>query len=69
MWVNHNDVTCFGSFGVEHIPKDIKTFINSKNIETNIVPANKKVRKNYKFAKVVLTSVKDLSTFTKQSFK
>ena len=69
LWVNHNDVTYFGSFGVEHIPKEIKTFINSKNIETSIVPANKKVRKNYQFAKVVLTSVKDLSTFTKQSLK
>ena len=69
LWLNHNGVTCFDSFGVQHIPKEIKTFINNKNIKTNIVPANKKVRKIYKFAKVVLTSVKDLSTFTKQSFK
>ena len=69
LWVNHNDVTYFDSFGVEHIPKEIKTFINNKNIKTNTVPPNKKVRKNYKFATVVLTSVKDLSTFTKQSFK
>ena len=69
LWVNHNDVTYFDSFGVEHIPKEIKTFINNKNIKTNTVPPNKKVRKNYKFPKAVLTSVKDLSTFTKQSFK
>ena len=69
LWVNHNDVTYFDSFGVEHIPKEIKTFINNKNIKTNTVPPNKKVRKNYKFATAVLTSVKDLSTFTKQSFK
>ena len=69
LWVNHNDVTYFDSFGVEHIPKEIKIFINNKNIKTNITPPNKKVRKKYKFAKVVLTSVKDLSTFTKQSFK
>ena len=69
LWVNHNDVTYFDSFGVEHIPKEIKIFINNKNIKTNITPPNKKVRKKYKFAKVVLTSVKDLPTFTKQSFK
>ena len=31
-----NNVTYFNSFGVEHIPKEIKTFINSKNIKTNI---------------------------------
>ena len=30
------DVTYFGSFGVEHIPKEIKTFIGNKNIITNI---------------------------------
>ena len=36
MLVNNNDVTYFDSFGVEHIPKEIKTFINNKNIKTNI---------------------------------
>ena len=34
--MNDNDVTYFDSFGVEHIPKEIKTFINNKNIKTNI---------------------------------
>ena len=34
--VNNNDVTYFDSFGVEHIPKEIKAFINNKNIKTNI---------------------------------
>ena len=34
--VNNNDVTYFDSFGVEHILKEIKTFINNKNIRTNI---------------------------------
>ena len=28
LWVNNNNVTYFDSFGVEHIPKEIKTFIN-----------------------------------------
>ena len=36
LYVKNNDVTYFDSFGVEHIPKEIKTFINSKNIKTNI---------------------------------
>ena len=34
--VQNNIVTYFDSFGVEHIPKKIKTFINTKNIKTNI---------------------------------
>ena len=33
---NNNSVTYFDSFGVEHIPKVIKTFINNKNRKTNI---------------------------------
>ena len=36
MYVHNDDVTYFNSFGVEHIPKEIKTFINNKNIKTNI---------------------------------
>ena len=28
LYVNNNDVTYFDSFGVEHIPKEIKAFIN-----------------------------------------
>ena len=42
--MQNNNVTYFDSFGVEHIPKQIKTFINrplsstlqNKNITTNI---------------------------------
>ena len=30
------DVIYFDSFGVEHIPKEIKTFISYENIKTNI---------------------------------
>ena len=36
LYVNNNDVTYFDSFGKEHILKEIKTFINNKNIKTNI---------------------------------
>ena len=35
LWVNNNNATYFDSFGVEHIPKEIKAFIN-KNIIINI---------------------------------
>ena len=34
--MENNAVTYFDSFSVEHIPKEIKTFINNKNIKTNI---------------------------------
>ena len=36
LYVQNNDVIYFDSFGVEHIPKEIKTFISNKNIKTNI---------------------------------
>ena len=46
LWVNNNNnnnnndnntnITYFDSFGVEHIPKEIKKFIKNKNIKTNI---------------------------------
>ena len=36
LYVNHSNVTYFESFGVEHIPKEIKKFIGNKNIITNI---------------------------------
>ena len=36
LYVLNNDVTYFDSFGVEHIPKQTKTFIGNKNIKTNI---------------------------------
>ena len=34
--MQNNDVSYFDSFGVEHIPKKIKTLISNKNIKTNI---------------------------------
>ena len=36
MYSQNNDVTYFDSFGVEHISKEIRTFIGNKNIKTNI---------------------------------
>ena len=37
LYVRNNDVTYFDSFGVEHIPKEIKTFVSNKNIKPNIL--------------------------------
>ena len=36
MYIHKDNVTYFDPFGVEHIPKEIKTFINNKKIKTNI---------------------------------
>ena len=36
VYVKNNDITHFDSFGVEHIPKEIKAFIKNRNIKTNI---------------------------------
>ena len=38
LYILNNNVTYFDSFGVEHIPKEIRTFtfIGNKNIKTNI---------------------------------
>ena len=36
LYIKNNDITYFGSFGVEHISKEIKAFVKKKNIITNI---------------------------------
>ena len=36
LYVKNKDITYFDSFGVEHIPKEIKAFIKNKTIKTNI---------------------------------
>ena len=39
LFCNRNEIVYFDSFGVEHIPKEIKKFISNKNIKTNICRA------------------------------
>ena len=34
--MNINNITYIDSFGVEHLPKQIKAFIKNKNVKTNI---------------------------------
>ena len=36
LYLKNNNITYFDSFGVEYIPKEIRKFINIKNIKTNI---------------------------------
>ena len=36
LYVKNNDITCFDSFSVEHIPKEIIKFIGRKNVVVNI---------------------------------
>ena len=36
LYVNAKNITYFNSFGVEHIPKEIRKLISNKNITTNI---------------------------------
>ena len=36
LYLKNNDITYFDSFGVEHIPKEIKAFIKNKNVKTNV---------------------------------
>ena len=36
MYVNDNNVTYVDSFGVEHIPKEVKKFIGKENVIINI---------------------------------
>ena len=49
LFCNRNEIVYFDSFGVEHVPEEIKEFIGNKNIKTNIfrVQANNSVMCGY----------------------
>ena len=49
LFCNRNEIVYFDSFGVEHIPEEIKEFIGNKNIKANIyrVQANDSVMCGY----------------------
>ena len=49
LFCKKNEIVYFDSFGVEHIPEDIKEFIGNKNIKTNIfrVQANNSIMCGY----------------------
>ena len=49
LFFNKNKIVYFDSFGVEHIPEEVKEFIGNKNIKANIfiVQANNSVMCGY----------------------
>ena len=49
LFCNRNEIVYFDSFGVEHVPEEIKTFVGNKNIIANIfrVQANDSVMCGY----------------------
>ena len=49
LFCNRNEVVYFDSFGVEHIPEEIKEFVGNKNMRANIfwVQANDSVMCGY----------------------
>ena len=49
LFCNRNEIVYFDSFGVEHIPEEIKEFVRNKNIKVNIfrVQANHLVMCGY----------------------
>ena len=49
LFCNRNEIVYFDSFGVEHVPEEIKEFVGNKNIKANIfrVQANDSVMCGY----------------------
>ena len=49
LFCNRNEIVYFDSFGVEHVPEEIKKFVGNKNIKANIfrVQANDSVMCGY----------------------
>ena len=49
LFCKKNEIVYFDSFGVEHIPEDIKEFIGNKNIKANIfrIQTNNSVMRGY----------------------
>ena len=36
VFCNRNEIVCFDSFSVEHVPEEIKEFVGNENIKANI---------------------------------
>ena len=49
LYALNNDITYFDSFGVEHVPKEVKKSIGNKNLQTNIfkIQANSSIMCGY----------------------
>ena len=51
LYVNDNNITYFDGFGVEHIPKEIKKFIENKNIIMIMERMKKNIIKTFSIIK------------------
>ena len=62
LFCNKNETLYFDSFGVEHVPKEIKEFVGNKNIKANIfqVQANNSVMCGYMLAGKKLADFSDM---------
>ena len=75
LYKHNNNVTYFDSFGIEHIPKQIKTFINNKNIKANRIQTYDSTMYGYfcigviDFMLVGKTLTKFTNLFSPNSFK
>ena len=49
LFCNKNEIVCFNSFGVEHVPEEIEKFLGNRNLVANIfrVQANNSVTCGY----------------------
>ena len=72
LFYNKNNIIYFDSFGVEHIPKEIKKFIGNKNIISNIfrIQSNNSIICGYLWIGFIdfMLAGKKLSNFYKFSF-
>ena len=49
LFCNKNEIVCFNSFGVEHVPEEIEKFLGNRNLVANIfrIQANNSVMCGY----------------------
>ena len=68
LFCNRNEIVYFDSFGVEHVPEEIKEFIGNKNIKANIfrVQTNDSVMCGYFCIELIdfILAGKNLTTYT-----
>ena len=68
LFCNRNEIVYFDSFGVEHVPEEIKEFVGNKNIIANIfrVQANDSVMCGYSCIEFIdfMLAGKKLTDFT-----
>ena len=67
--MNSNNIICFDTFGVEHIPKKIKKFIRNKNIITNIYGIQDSIMCRYFCIRFIDFTLKGKSSLDYKNYK